>query len=84
MLFVMGWTLTGKCCRILKQVINHTLNIQGKDFERLPYPFWVGGDQRAEAVSLVMHMIEEGFEGRSFSRQDPEFDALESLFRMER
>ena len=83
MLFVMGWTLTRKCCQILKQVINHTLNIQGKDFERLPYPFWVGGDQRAEAVSLVMHMIEEGFDGRSFSRQDPEFDALESLFRME-
>lgn len=83
MLFVMGWTLTSKCNLILKQVINHTLNIQGKDFERLPYPFWAGGDQRAEVISLVEHMIEVGFEGRSFSRQDPEFDALESLFRMD-
>lgn len=82
MLFIMGWTLTDKCTHILKQVINHTMNIQGKDFERLPYPFWVGGDERAEAVSLVMSMLDEGFDGRRFSRQDPEFKALESLFRM--
>ena len=35
MLFVMGWALTDKCTQILKQVINHTMNIQSKDFERL-------------------------------------------------
>ena len=82
MLFIMGWTLTDKCTQILKQVINHTMNIQGKDFERLPYPFWVGNDERAEVIALVMGMLDEGFDGRKFSRQDPEFDALESLFRM--
>ena len=81
MLFVMGWTLTNKCTQILKQVINHTMNIQSKDFERLPYPFWVGSDERAEVIALVM-MIDDGFAGRTFTRQDPEFDALESLFRM--
>lgn len=82
MLFIMGWTLTDKCTRILKQVINHTMNIQGKDFERLPYPFWVGNDERSEVISLVMCMLDDGFDGRQFSRQDPEFDDLESLFRM--
>ena len=82
MLFVMGWALTDKCTQILKQVINHTMNIQSKDFERLPYPFWVDSDERAEVIALVMSMIDDGFAGRAFSRQDPEFNALESLFRM--
>ena len=82
MLFIMGWTLTNKCTQILKQVINHTMNIQSKDFERLPYPGWVADDDRSEAIGLVESMIDEGVAGRDFSRADREFAALESLFRM--
>lgn len=78
----MGWTLTNKCPQILKQVINHTMNIQSKDFERLPYPAWVSDRDRSEAVALVESMIDEGVAGRDFSRADREFAALESLFRM--
>lgn len=38
--FILGWTLTRLCNRLLKEVINHTKNIQSKDF-------------RAPALSLV-------------------------------
>ena len=82
MFFIIGWTLTNKCTQILKQVINHTMNIQSKDFERLPYPAWVADDDRSEAVALVKSMIDEGVAGRDFARADREFAVLESLFRM--
>ena len=39
--FILGWSLTDLCNTILKEVLNHTRNIQSKDFERLPYPVWV-------------------------------------------
>ncbi|HEX5689990.1 MAG TPA: hypothetical protein VFX76_08305, partial [Roseiflexaceae bacterium] len=34
LLFILGWTFAPLCERLLKQVVNHTKNIQGKDFER--------------------------------------------------
>jgi len=34
--FIIGWTLTDLCKLLLKKVLNHTRNIQSKDFERLP------------------------------------------------
>jgi hypothetical protein len=36
--FIFAWTLTPFATKILKKVINHTINIQGKDVELLPYP----------------------------------------------
>ena len=82
MWFIMGWLLTGQCNQILKQVINHTMNIQGKDVERLPYPFWVDRSVRAGVADLVRRMVSEGQSGRMFRRDDPEFRVLEEKFRM--
>jgi hypothetical protein len=50
---VLAWLQTALATKILKQVINHTRNIQGKDVERLPYPFWTSPQTRARAASLV-------------------------------
>ena len=44
MFFILAWGLSDLCNKILKTTINHTKNIQSKDFERLPYPF---GGQRS-------------------------------------
>jgi hypothetical protein len=57
LLFIIGWLLTKKCNEILKNVINHTMNIQSKDIERLPYPFWVGQDEKNSAIALVKESI---------------------------
>ena len=57
LLFIIGWLLTNKCNEILKSVINHTKNIQSKDIERLPYPFWVSDENKSEAIKLVKESI---------------------------
>ncbi len=57
LLFIIGWLLTSKCNEILKSVINHTKNIQSKDIERLPYPFWVSEENKSEAIKLVKDSI---------------------------
>jgi tRNA1(Val) A37 N6-methylase TrmN6 len=56
--FIIGWLLTDKCNKILKTVINHTKNIQGKDIERLPYPFWVSIKNKLTIIKLVKESIE--------------------------
>jgi hypothetical protein len=84
MLFVMGWTLTNRCTQILKQVMNHTMNIQSKDFERLPYPFWVHEREREEAVNLVQTMIRDARDGKMFERSDREFGFLEEIYAFDR
>jgi hypothetical protein len=55
--FIIGWLLTSKCNEILKSVINHTKNIQSKDIERLPYPFWVNEDNKEKVINLVKNNI---------------------------
>jgi tRNA1(Val) A37 N6-methylase TrmN6 len=55
--FIIGWLLTSKCNEILKSVINHTKNIQSKDIERLPYPFWINEDDKDKVVNLVKNNI---------------------------
>ncbi|HEX4760613.1 MAG TPA: N-6 DNA methylase, partial [Thermoleophilaceae bacterium] len=50
---VLGWLQTGLATRLLKEVINHTRNIQGKDIERLPYPHWVPADRLDDVAVLV-------------------------------
>ena len=76
----LGWALTRQCNRILKEVVNHTKNIQSKDFERLPYPFWVTPSAKETVISLVKQMIARAKNGSAYTYESPEIKTLESLF----
>ena len=78
--FIMGWTLTEKFNEILKRVINHTRNIQGKDVERMPYPVWVGPDEKREVVGYVKELIESTKAGRVYEFGSPEIKRLDEYF----
>jgi hypothetical protein len=65
---VLAWTLTPLCGRLLKRVINHTRTIQGKDFERLPYPHWLPFEDRARIVASIKRLVARAVKGRSISR----------------
>lgn len=78
--FILGWLLSDTANRILKTVINHTRNIQSKDFERMPYPWWVNDRRRAEAVLTVRTMIDEARHGRLWSRTDEAVRRVGKLF----
>ena len=80
LLFILGWTLTQTCNLILKRVINHTKNIQGKDFERLPYPYWVSGSNKAAICRYVDDMIRRAMQGYEFTEDAEEFIWLEDNF----
>lgn len=53
LLFILAWTLTPLCTYLLKEVINHTMNIQSKDFERLPYPFWIPQNVKERVLKIM-------------------------------
>lgn len=55
--FIIGWLLSPLSSDILKKVINHTKNIQSKDIERLPYPFWVGEDSKKQIIDFVKKIV---------------------------
>lgn len=78
--FILGWTLSPLCLRLLKDVINHTKNIQGKDFERLPYPFWVSVKVKTEVISRVKAILGEAQAGRVFGWGDAEVLAVGEMF----
>jgi hypothetical protein len=78
--FIMGWTLTDLCNDILKNVINHTRNIQSKDFERLPYPVWVAASDRAAAISHVKQLLDAARRGKQVDPQSPEITALNAWY----
>jgi len=78
--FLMGWTLTEKCNEILKRVINHTRNIQGKDIERMPYPFWLSDEQKREIVIYVKKLINTAKNGHVYNFGDSELVQLEQMF----
>lgn len=78
--FILGWCLTDEATRILKTVINHTRNIQSKDVERLPYPFWVDRAGRAEAEALVVSLVEDARAGRRADRGQPELRKLCEIY----
>lgn len=54
---ILAWLQTELATSVLKRVINHTRNIQGKDVERLPYPHWVAPQVRRQAGNLVRDEI---------------------------
>ncbi|MBI4435625.1 N-6 DNA methylase [Candidatus Uhrbacteria bacterium] len=80
LLFIMGWTLTDLCTRILKNVINHTRNIQSKDFERIPYPAWMSSQARADAIGCVKQLLGAARHGQVFDFNSPEVVALNGFY----
>jgi hypothetical protein len=78
--FILGWTLTPLCTRLLKEVINHTKNIQSKDFERLPYPFWVSEKDKRDVVARVKRMVVAAMQGKRFTREDAELQWVAEQF----
>jgi len=78
--FILGWTLTSLCTSILKNVINHTRNIQSKDFERLPYPAWVDHATKNKAIQVVKNLIEKSLRGASYSHKHTEIINLGELY----
>jgi hypothetical protein len=75
--FVLGWCLTPLCTRLLKDVLNHTRNIQSKDFERLPYPFWVPAGSKSQAISRCRDLVKTAMvTARRFRRTDREVVGL--------
>ena len=81
--FIFAWTLTPLATRILKQVINHTVNIQGKDVERLPYPWWVDALTKKLIVTKIKTMLTAAQDGRKFCSKSKEIAELETLFVMD-
>ena len=78
--FIFAWALTALCNSLLKEVINHTRNIQGKDFERLPYPFWVSAEKKCKVIASAENLIEQAMQGRNFAPGDEEIRWLEKQF----
>jgi hypothetical protein len=78
--FILGWALAPLCERLLKEVVNHTKNIQGKDFERLPYPFWVAGERKHAIIERVRRLVAEAVAGRVVSRADADVRRVGELF----
>lgn len=84
LLFVLAWLLSPLAKRVLKTVINHTRNIQSKDFERMPYPWWVSHEDRSAIVATVRGMIAEARDGRKWSWSDHRIRELGARFEMRR
>ena len=78
--FVLAWLLSPLAKQTLKEVINHTRNIQSKDFERMPYPWWVGPASRTEAACTMESMVEKAESGTMWSWGDGEIRRLGPLF----
>lgn len=78
--FVIGWLLSPLANQILKRVINHTMNIQSKDFERMPYPWWVPASQKAHATRIVVDMIEQAKTERFWQPSDCEVEQLGRMY----
>jgi hypothetical protein len=79
--FVLGWCLTPLCTQILKEVLNHTRNIQSKDFERLPYPFWIQPERKEEAVRRCRALVDTAVQdGRRYERNDAEIAKLVAYY----
>lgn len=55
--FIIGWCASATATKFLKQYINHTKNIQGKDVEKLPYPSWVDRKQKQKVIDLVKSLV---------------------------
>ena len=68
--FIVGWLMSDLANEILKKVINHTRNIQSKDFERMPYPWWISTSCRLDIVQSIRTMMENARNGTVWSWND--------------
>lgn len=78
--FILGWTCTDLCTKLLKTVINHTQNIQSKDFEKLPYPYWVDHATKERTIALVRSLVRRAFNGATIRRSDADIRVLNELY----
>lgn len=78
--FILAWLNTNIATLILKTVINHTQNIQGKDIERMPYPYWVTPDNKKLIIEKTRNFIRELQSGTSTSVEQTLHEELETLF----
>lgn len=78
--FILGWGVTDLATRLLKTYVNHTQNIQGKDVERLPYPFWVSAENKVLAIDLVESLIVEAKHGHEVVSDSPEMRELNKMY----
>jgi len=76
--FIVGWLLTNISTDILKEVINHTRNIQGKDVEKLPYPIWIDSQTKTKIVNHIKEWINLKKNGKSIP--DNYVEILDELF----
>jgi tRNA1(Val) A37 N6-methylase TrmN6 len=81
--FILGWSLTDLCNTILKEVLNHTRNIQSKDFERLPYPAWVSARSKRTAVLAVKELLARSMKGEMFSFKSADVRELNAFYEWE-
>ena len=78
--FIIGWLLSDIANHVLKTVINHTRNIQSKDFERMPYPWWATADTKTAIVNEVKAMIADAQRGKLWSWKDSRICQLDDMF----
>ena len=78
--FVLGWLLTDLANLVLKTVINHTRNIQSKDFERMPYPWWVDMASRTAIVEKVKGTIASAAGGKVWTWHSVRASGLNEMF----
>ena len=77
--FILAWLLSDLATKILKTVINHTKNIQAKDLERLPYPFWVEDSDKEKVVKYTREIIDEILNGVDVDK-DKYLDMINKIF----
>jgi len=80
--FILGWALSPLCGKLLKDVINHTRNIQSKDFERIPYPFWVPEIQRKTIVASIRRLVHDAVKGTEVTRESRELREVGEAFEL--
>ena len=82
--FIIGWLLSSLANRILKTVINHTRNIQSKDFERMPYPWWVNSEDRQTVIAEIKTMIADTATHGPWTRTDAQVRQIDDIFALPR
>jgi len=80
--FILGWTNSPLATLLMKSVLNHTMNIQSKDIERLPYPWWVDADDKQTAINAVRGIVDNLRRGKELEQRNLDF--LFSLYEFNR
>ncbi|WOV91408.1 MAG: hypothetical protein R1F54_01735 [Candidatus Zeuxoniibacter abyssi] len=80
MFFILAWGLSDLCNKILKTTINHSKNIQSKDFERLPYPFGVSGAEKLAVITRIKAMIKDAQNGDKIDYADARIYEINAVF----